>query len=74
MKAAEDLQTHMKATYLSLRIGMAALAIAFPLLLWVGGHIFQSLPLQASMSAYYHSSMRDVFVGVLVAIGAFLYL
>jgi hypothetical protein len=72
-----DLQKHISATYLTLRIGIAVLAIALPFVLWIGGHLRAALPLQESMSAYYHSGggvMRDEFVGILFAVGAFLYL
>jgi hypothetical protein len=68
------------ASYFFLRRGLALIAFVFPIALWLGagpGH------LQTSISAYYHYSaaspaygagtMRNVFVGVLWAIGAFLY-
>ena len=77
VQSAEELRKHIAATYLTLRIGIAALAIALPFALWIFGKFFADLPLQESMSAYYHSAdgaMRNVFVGVLFAIGAFLYL
>jgi len=75
----EELQEHILATYLSLRIGIAAIGAAFPLNLAVGGYFYAHLCLQNSMSAYYHAnvdgrSMRDWFVGLLFAIGVFLYL
>lgn len=72
----QNLQEHITASYTTLRIGMAALAIALPFLLWGLGHIFVDLPLQGSMSAYYHAGgiVRDVFVGTLFAIGVFLML
>lgn len=76
MKPA-DLRKHISATYLSLRIGLAALAIILPFVLWFAGGLFFHLPLQVSMSAYYHAgdgAMRDVFVGILITVGAFLYL
>ena len=70
-----DLQEHMAGTYFSLRWGMAGIAFAFPLFLAIGGLIVDHEPLRGSMSAYYHSeTLRDVFVGVLVAVGACLYL
>lgn len=71
------LQAHIIASYTTLRIGMAALAIALPVLLYIGGMIRADLPLQGSMSAYYHAgdgAMRDGFVGFLFAIGFFLML
>jgi hypothetical protein len=71
------LQAHITASYTTLRIGMAVLAIALPFLLWIAGHFLAALPLQGSMSAYYHAgggAVRDVFVGSLFAIGVFLML
>jgi hypothetical protein len=56
---------------------MVLLAVIFPFLLWIGGKVLSNLPLQGSMSAYYHGAggaMRDVFVGILFAVGALLYL
>lgn len=87
-----DLPGHITATYINLRVGIATIAILLPFILWFGGNILFSLPLQESMSAYYHASdgdrlfdeamkvhyppgdMRDVFVGLLITVGAFLYL
>jgi hypothetical protein len=76
---SEELENHIYSTYFTLRLGMAVIAILFPFILWAGGYIYAGLPLQDSMSAYYHAntdgrSMRDWFVGILFAIGAFLYL
>lgn len=72
---AGQLQKHMSGTYFALRVGMGVLAAALPLLLWLGGRLGDAEPLRCSMSAYYHSpTMRDTFVGALVAIGVFLYL
>ena len=76
MKPA-DLKDHIAATYRTVRIGAAVLAIALPFVLWIGGHILADLPLQQSMSAYYHGgggAMRDEFVGILFTVGAFLIL
>ncbi|MGJ5629901.1 hypothetical protein [Nostoc sp. CALU 1950] len=73
----EQLQEHITFTYTNLRIGIAGLAIVLPFLLWIVGYLRSNLPLQESMSAYYHSgggTTRDVFVGILCAVGVFLYL
>lgn len=72
------LQKHILSTYVTLRIGIAVLALMFPSTLVFGG-FSMDIPLQNSMSAYYHAivnnhSMRDFFVGILFAIGVFLYL
>ncbi len=71
----KKLQDHIFSTYTHLRIGMGFIALAFPLILWwVGSALPEHIPLQASMSHYYHTSMRNIFVGILCAVGAFLYL
>jgi hypothetical protein len=72
---AKELQEHMKGTYHNLRLGIGLAGAALPWLLWLGGRIFDREPLRGSMSAYYYSpTMRDWFVGSLVAIGLFLVL
>ena len=81
------IELHISQTYNNLRFGMAATAFAFPLLLLIGGLVlswfepFSSIPLlkmpsltMQSMSAYYHTPLRGVFVGLLFAIGIYLYL
>jgi hypothetical protein len=73
----KHLQAHITASYTTLRIGMGVLAIVLPFLLWIAGHLLADLPLQGSMSAYYHAgggAVRDGFVGALFAIGVFLML
>jgi hypothetical protein len=67
--SSERLRRHFQATYLSLRLGIAAVGVALPAVLWFGGLYLQGLPLQSSMSAYYYTDMRDVFVGALFAVG-----
>jgi hypothetical protein len=82
---AKDLSNHISATYRALRVGIGVIAIAFPLILAVGGYLQASIPLQGSLSAYYHASnpfnpvpghgvMRNEFVGILFAVGAILFL
>ncbi|PAX07806.1 DUF998 domain-containing protein [Sphingomonas lenta] len=64
---------NISSSYFSLRRGLAGIAIAFLIVLWIAGGPTQ---LQSSISAYYHfdnGALRDVFVGVLCAIGAFLH-
>jgi hypothetical protein len=69
------------ASYFFLRRGLAAFGFLFPIVLWLGADPHH---LQTSVSAYYHYSasghggpgagtMRNVFVGVLWAVGAFLF-
>ena len=80
---ARALWQHFSDTYLSIRLGLTVLAFAFPILLWAWGRFVHGLPLQPSMSAYFWAAgvehcasfpMRTIFVGVLIAIGACLYL
>jgi hypothetical protein len=69
----QHLHKHMVKTYFVLRRGLAYIAIVFPLLLWWGGAVV-GIELKGSMSAYYHSPMRNFFVGLLFAVGLCLYL
>lgn len=72
---AQELQAHMAGTYHQLRIGLGAIGVALPVVLWLGGRILDGERLRVSMSAYYYSpSMRNVFVGLLFAIGVGLHL
>jgi hypothetical protein len=73
-QSPDELQKHITGTYTSLRWGVAIIGAALPLLLWIGGMVVLGQPLLDSMSAYYHSGMRNVFVGSLYAAGACLYL
>jgi hypothetical protein len=41
------------------RRGIAFIAIAFPLILWLGGYFVARLHLEGSMSAYYHASPKS---------------
>ncbi|MEO0971856.1 MAG: hypothetical protein AAFX85_02080, partial [Pseudomonadota bacterium] len=72
----DKLRKHVYATYVMLRWGLTLVAVALPALLLVGGWI-NGIPVQGSMSAYYHAVapgahavMRDPFVGALFVIGA----
>lgn len=71
----------ISTSYSVMRGGIGVLGLAFPLVIVVGGGLDN---LQGSLSAYYHYSpldptrygagtMRDIFVGMLCAIGAFLF-
>jgi len=72
---AAELQAHMVGTYHNLRVGIGVIGLALPVLLWLGGKFLDGMPLRGSMSAYYYSpTMRNVFVGILFAIGVGLYL
>lgn len=76
--ADNPLEKHILGTYFSLRYGLAAIALAFPILLWAGGHLYAQVGLQNSMSAYYYActdgrSVRTLFCGTLFAVAVSLY-
>jgi cell division protein FtsW (lipid II flippase) len=48
------------------------LGILLPLVCWLGGKLYASLPLQQSISFYYHTNVQDFFVGILVVVSLFL--
>ncbi len=68
-----ELRSNVFATYTTLRVGMGVIAFSIPLLLWGGGRT-AGYHLQGSICAYYHTPMRDYFVGAMFAAGALLYL
>jgi len=68
-----DLDKTFTATYFTLRWAIVGIAVAFPLLLWIGGCWVYKTGLQNSLSAYYNTGMRDWFVGVLFAVAACLF-
>ncbi len=61
-------------SYLWMRMAIGLLGVVLPVLLIVVDWWFVDTrrPIRGSMSAYYHSSARDVFVGGLIATGLFL--
>jgi len=69
-----ELRQHILVSYWTLRWGMGLIAVSFPVVLWLGGLLITNTPLQISMSDYYHTPMRNAFVGFLFAVGPFLYL
>lgn len=59
-------------SYLTLRKVIGILGVALPLVVSIGAWLFFRIGIQRSISSYYHTGMRDVFVGTLFAIGFFL--
>lgn len=60
-------------SYLGIRRAIGHLGLALPVLLGPAGYLLFGIPLQENMSSYYHTPMRDVFVGVMCAMGVFFY-
>ena len=59
-------------SYLTLRKAIGIIGTALPFVLVVGKWLLDGWGIQSSISAYYYTSMRDVFVGILCATGVFL--
>lgn len=68
---SETTQEELVLSYMRVRRALGYLGLLFPLLLILGGYLAESAILP-SVSDYYHSTMRDIFVGSLFAIGVFL--
>jgi hypothetical protein len=60
-------------SYLLLRKALGYIAIAMPFVVGVGAWYFERIPWAGSISAYYYTSMRDVFVGTMFTVGVFLF-
>jgi hypothetical protein len=76
--SSDKLQANILSTYFTLRLGIVVLSVALPLVLYFGGLWFGGIPyLGSSMSAYYGENggtLRNWLVGILWAVGSFLYL
>lgn len=80
----DDQNGFIVSTYFSLRVGLTVLSVLLPPVLYLWGKT-HGVPLQYSMSAYYHADAaglscpgghgvaRDLFVGGLFAVGGLLY-
>lgn len=74
---AEDLRRNMMSTYFTLRLGIVILSVALPLILYGYSLVTHGGLVESSMSAFYDAdggAMRNWFVGILWAVGAFLVL
>ncbi len=60
-------------THKTLRRAIGIVGIIMPLILFLGALMFCQMGIQSSISAYYHTCMRDVFVGIMCVIGVFLF-
>ena len=56
-------------SYMTLRQMIGWIALLMPWVLRIGAKLFLHLGMQASVSAYYYTDMRDVFVSTLVLVG-----
>jgi hypothetical protein len=59
-------------SYFHLRQLIGVLGMLLPIICIGGGYFFAELPIQRSISFYYHTNMRDFFVGLMVCVSLFL--
>ena len=59
-------------SYLTMRRLIGILGISLPFIVILGGFAQGEPGLQGSISGYYHTNMRDLFVGILSAVALFL--
>src|SRR6476620_1086622 len=60
-------------SFFRLRKALGYIGILMPLVVKGGAKYIDRLPLLNSISASYHTRMRDIFVGTLVSVGVFLF-
>ena len=63
----------MVLSYLWIRRAVGALGLALPIILGPVAWMLFGVEIQENMSSYYHTPMRDIFVGVMCAIRLFLF-
>ena len=70
----EFLYIQYTKTYFALRKAIGLIGMALPFVLMLGNYLFfDGNVILPSISQYYHSPMRDVFVGGLISIASFLF-
>lgn len=72
-KFEDSLKDHIYGTYFSSRMGLIVVGFSLPIILFIGGLVYGKM-LQPSFSQYYHTPMRNIFVGLLFGISAVLFL
>ena len=60
-------------SYMTLRKTVGFMGMLLPFVLYLGGYWIFGLEMQPSLSDYYYTPMRGVFVGFLFAIGSFFF-
>lgn len=69
----DHMMTRYVGSYLLLRLAIGVIGVILPFALYVGGSFLDhSWKPRGSLSAYYHSGARDLFVGCLCSVGLFL--
>ena len=71
MNTAKE-KNQLVLSFLTVRRALGLLGLALPLLL-IGFGVLFSDGIERSVSAFYYTGMGDIFVGILCAIGVFLF-
>ena len=69
----EESKSDFVISYLELRRTIGILGMSLPFILVGGTWVFFSIGLQISLSAYYHTPMRDISVGLMFFLSGFLW-
>jgi hypothetical protein len=72
MKEKVETERPLIISYMTLRKAIGFLGVGLPFVVSLGALIIFRTGIQGSISSYYYTGMRDVFVGVLWTIGFFL--
>jgi hypothetical protein len=73
MDPQPPLDNEFVISFFTLRKAIGWFGLLMPIIVRLGAWLFEGIPSNDSLSAYYYTSMRDVFVGTLAAIGVFLF-
>lgn len=72
MTQEPSVNSSLVISYLALRQAIGIIGLALPFVLVFGKMLLEGPGTQSSISGYYHTDMRDVFVGSMCAIAVFL--
>ena len=70
---SDNADSTLVISYMTLRKIVGYLGILLPVLVVIGGGLAPGHEIRDSISDYYYSNMRDLFVGLLCMVGVFLY-
>lgn len=72
-QAVSESTRTLVVSYLGIRRAIGAIGLVLPILLGPVGWLVFGIEIQDNLSSYYHTALRDVFVGAMCAIGIFLF-
>lgn len=72
MRSLRDKNKDLEISYIQLRQLIGYLGMALPFCCILGGSILIKEKIQTTLSSYYYTNMRDIFVGIIVGMSMFL--